>query len=162
MILIYERMKNLLPSLNRRRITWRMIVRAVNKLGAKLFCLPLRLDGYFVPSSISESGKPEIYINSRLSDDLQIATAVHEIKHGAFDFDLGVVLFSYRREWTAAARRGWDQYHKFEFEACAMGAMALLPETKLKHASRGLFDETDEFLEDLWKIRLYTRENYRI
>lgn len=162
MKIIYGKLRELLPSLNRRRITWRMIQRANRKLGALLFNIPLQLDGYFVPASLSESGKPEIYINSNLSEDLQIATTVHEVKHAALDQPLGKVLFSFRGEWTTAARREIEEYRRYEFEACAMGAIALLPEKKLRHASHGLFDPEDEFIEDVWRIRLILREQYGI
>lgn len=154
MKIVFEKLKEYLPSLNRRRITWRMIQRACRKLGAMLFNVPLRLDGYFVPAIMSESGQPEIYVNSNLSEDLQIATAVHEIKHAAIDAPLNRILFSFREEWTAAARREIDEYQKYEFEACAMGAISILPEKKLKRASRGLYDPEDEFIEDVWRIRL--------
>ncbi len=70
---VYKRMRELFPSLNKNRITWRMVASACKKVGALLFNIPLRLDGYFVPSELSESGKPEIYVNSRLPEDLQIA-----------------------------------------------------------------------------------------
>ena len=162
MKIIYGRLKEFLPSLNRRKITWRMIQRACRRLGAKLFNIPLRLDGYFVPANLSESGLPEIYVNSRLAENLQIATSVHEIKHAVFDTAKRSILFSYRAEWTVAARRELEEYRRYEFEACAMGAIALLPEKKLKHASRGFFDLEDEFIEDVWRIRLLLREIYGI
>ena len=139
-----------------------MIKRACNKINALLFCIPLKLDGYFIPSELSGSGKPEIYVSSRLSEDLQIATAVHEIKHAVFDYPLESILFSYRREWTIAARRQFEEYRRYEYEACAMGSLALLPEIKLKRASRGLFDEDDEFIADVWLIRLDLRVNHGI
>ena len=162
MLLIYKKLKELFPSLNKRKITWRMISRACKKIGARLFCIPLRLDGYFVPAKLSESGAPEIYVNSNLSEDMQIATAVHEVKHAAFDQPRGAILFSYRGEWTAAARREIDELRRFEYEACAMGAIALITEKKLKHASRGLFDVDDEFIEDVWRIRMHVREAFGI
>lgn len=139
-----------------------MIKRACNKIGALLFCIPLKLDGYYIPPELSESGKPEIYVNSKLSEDLQIATAVHEIKHAAFDYPLESILFSYRKEWTNAARRELETLRRYELEACAMGSLALIYEEKLKHASRGLFDEDDEFIADVWVIRLNLRVDYGI
>lgn len=162
MILIFQKLKDLLPSLNKRRITWRMIHRACRQLKALIFNIPLRLDGYFVPASLSVSGQPEIYINSCLSENLQIATAVHEIKHAVLDYPIEQILFSFRGEWTAAALRQLEERRRYEFEACAMGALALLPEKKLERASRGLFDTEDEFLDDIWRIRLHLRQMYGI
>jgi Zn-dependent peptidase ImmA (M78 family) len=158
---IFEGMQKILPSLNKKRITWRMIAIAKNKVGALLFCVPLKKDGYFVPSDASESGKPEIYINSNLSEDIQIATSVHELKHAIFDSDRSI-LFSNRKDWTQAARREKEEFDNFEFQACAMGALSLIPEIKLKHASRGLFDVEDEFIDDVWQIRLKLRYGYAI
>lgn len=155
-------MKKLIPFFNRRRVTWQRIEKACRKLKALLFCKPLNFDGYFVPPDISASGKPEIYVNCKLSEDRQIATAVHELKHSLLDSSRNKMLFSFRKDWTVAARREWEEEQKFEVEACAMGAIALLPEKKIRNASRGLFDEEDEFIEDIWKIRLYTREIYGI
>jgi hypothetical protein len=162
MVTTYQRLKELFPSLNRRRITWRMVQRAARKLDAPLFCRPLKLDGYFVPAGASLSGRPEIYVNVRLSEDLQIATAVHEIKHAAFDRAPGRILFSHRREWTRAARRELEQHDRAEFEACAMAVLALLPVPRLRRASLGLFEADDEFIVDLWRIRLDVREIYGI
>lgn len=139
-----------------------MVRSACKKIGALLFCVPLSLDGYFVPPGLSESGKTEIYVNSRLSEDLQIATAVHEIKHAAFDYPLEEILFSYRGEWTIAARYQMEKYRRYEYEACAMGALALITEPRLKHASRGLFDVDDEFIADVWLIRLDVRSTHGI
>lgn len=159
---ILKRLRKYLPSLNKKRITWRMVERACRKLNALLYCIPLRLDGYYVPSELSESGKDEIYVNSNLSEERQIATAVHEIKHCAFDYPIGQILFSYRKEWTEAARRQLDEHRRYELEACAMGAVSILPVAKLKKASRGLFDTEDEFLDDLWSIRLRLRHEFGI
>lgn len=159
---VFDRMKILFPSLNKKRITWLMVVRAVNKLEAKLFCLPLRLDGYFIPAGISVSGKSEIYVNSKLPENIQIATAVHEVKHAAFDTSIGEILFSFRKDWTIANRRKLERHQHHEFEACAVASIALLPEKKLEKASRNLFDEEDEFLSNIWKIRLFTREKFGV
>lgn len=139
-----------------------MIKRACNKIGARLFCIPLKLDGYYIPPELSESGKPEIYVSSRLSEDLQIATAVHEIKHAVFDYPLESILFSYRREWTIAARWELEKHRRYELEACAMGAVALITEKRLEHASRGLFEVDDEFIADVWAIRLALRSDFGI
>lgn len=162
MIRIYQELKKYLPSLNRRRITWQMVQRACKKIGALLFNIPLRLDGYFVPAELTLSGKPEIYVNARLSEDLQIATAVHELKHAVFDNATTKISFSIRGEWTTAARREFEEHRRYEYEACAMGAISLLPKNKLRFASRGLFEPEDEFLDDVWRIRLNCREVYGI
>jgi Zn-dependent peptidase ImmA (M78 family) len=155
-------MRKYLPSLNRRPITWRMIVRAARKLSAQVFCIPLKLDGYFVPAHLSLSGQPEIYVNSRLSEVRQIATAVHELAHTILHFALDRVLYSYRADWTVAARRTAERLVYYEQEACAFGAIALLPERKLRFASFGLFDPDDEFMHDIWRIRLQLRAMYGI
>ncbi len=162
MVLIFKRLQEFLPSLNKRKITWRMIIRACRKIGAKLFCIPLKLDGYFIPETLSESNKPEIYVNANLSEDLQIATAVHEMKHAIFDTNFNSILFSYRQEWSYATNKIISERRKHELEACAMGAMALITERKLEKATRGLFDIDDEFIEQIWKIRLSVREVYGI
>jgi Zn-dependent peptidase ImmA (M78 family) len=160
MLNVFLEIRKLLPSLNKKRITWRMIVRAVNKLKAKLFCIPMQLDGYFIPPEISRSGRPEIYVNARLAEDLQIATAVHELKHARFDTLAGSVLYSFREAWTTATRRHLEKWRQYEYEACAMGALALLPKQKLKHAGRGLFDPEDDFLDEIWRIRFDLRERF--
>ncbi len=155
-------MRELLPSLNKKRITWQIIKKTWNKIVALLFLVLLRLDGYFIPPGRSKSGKPEIYVSSRLSADLQIATAVHEIKDAVFDNPLESILFSYRSKWATAARRHLGKHRRHEYEPCTMGALTLITELRLRHASRGLFDEDDEFITDAWTIRLVPQMEHGI
>lgn len=143
-------MREIFPVLNKRIITESMVRKACARLDTSLFYRPLNLDGYFVPKSIA--GRQEIYINSRLSSEWQIVTAVHEIKHAALDIESDRVLTSHHH--------GLKNSKGAEFEAYAISSIALLPEPKLIGASRGLFDAEDEFLTDLWRIRLRVHDLY--
>lgn len=144
-------MRELFPVLNERVITEPMVRRACKKLATDIFYRPLNLDGYFVPQSISLSGKQEIYINSRLTTTRQMVTAVHEIKHAALDVESDRILTSHHRGLAQATQGA-------EFDAYAISSIALIPEPRLVRASRGLFDVEDEFLDDLWRIRLKVHE----
>lgn len=154
MIQTFHKMREIFPLLNKRAITEEMVQRAAKALDTHIFYLPLNLDGYFVPRSVAPSGKQEIYINARLSPERQIAAAVHEIKHAAVDISSNAVLRSHHHGLTVSLRRDRDSLQAAEYGAYAMSAIALIPEPKLIKASRGLFDPEDEFLEDLWRIRV--------
>lgn len=153
-------MREIFPLLNKRCITEEMVLGACKKLDTLIFFFPLNLDGYFVPISVSPSGKQEIYVNSQLSPVRRIATAVHEIKHAALDVSSNSVLRSHHHGLTVSLRRDQELLHAAEYEAYAMSALAVIPEPKLIKAERGLFDPEDEFLEDLWTIRAELQTSY--
>lgn len=153
MIQTFQRMRELFPVLNRRAVTDAMVRRACKRLDTLLFYQPLRLDGYFVPASVSASGQQEIYVNSRLTPAGQLVAAVHEVKHAALDVEADRVLASSHKGLATAK-------HGPEFDAYAISAIALIPESKLINASRGLFDVEDEFLTDLWRVRLKVHDLY--
>jgi Zn-dependent peptidase ImmA (M78 family) len=155
-------MSQILPNLNKKKITWRNIAKACKAVNAEIYNIPLNFDGYFVPLQNSLSHQNEIYINSNLCESHQIATAVHELKHAVIDTAIGEILFSYRHDWTTADRQQIEQFQHYEFEACAISAIAILPAKDLHHATRDLFEIEDEFADNLWRIRMFTREKYGI
>jgi hypothetical protein len=67
-----------------------------------------------------------------------------------------------RITWRMVVRRHLEKWRQYEYEACAMGALALLPRPKLKYASRGLFDPEDEFMDEIWRIRFDLRERFPV
>lgn len=62
MIQTFERMRELFPVLNKRVVTDAMVRRACGDLETDLYYQPLALDGYFVPKSVSPSGRLRVYV----------------------------------------------------------------------------------------------------
>lgn len=162
MISTFQRMRELFPELNRYSVTEKMVRRASRSLDTPIFYEPLNLDGYFIPASISLTGKQAIYLNSKATIERQIASAVHEMTHAAVHTSSGSILCSHRLGLTDALYRDRERLRSLEFDAYAISAIALIPLQKLMRASRGLFEAEDEFIEDLWQLRIQIFNLYKI
>lgn len=162
MRLIFERMKAIFPRLNQLPVTLNRIKTAARENHVELFFTEMKYDGAFFPASVSASGKPEIFINNTLSEKRQIGTGVHEFSHMGGHSRLNRVLYSCHRTWNFDEKQEIFLRRKHEFEAHAMGALALFPAPRLHKGAFDLWDEFDDYLLEVWRLRIYLRKTYGI
>jgi hypothetical protein len=163
MKLTFDKMKTIFPCLNRMPVSDRQVYRAFRKFRADVFYMPLRNNGYFIPSDKSLSGKLEIYINSKLNPLMQRFTAIHELVHVANHAALNSLLFSLKDEpEDFALKQERFLRARHEFEAQAIAALSLLPAVQLGNGTPNLFDDYDRMLpKHVWQLRFYLRETFR-
>ena len=164
MKLILDRMRLILPTINKYPQSLKRLIRGALENYAELYFVPMSFDGYFVPAHLSPTGNPQIYINSRLSEDAQRIALAHELTHLACHARTDRILFNcpQSHDFTdIASKLALNEVDQQEFEAQSIGVLALFPAPSLQRTAQlDLFDSTEpeKRVIEAWMLRLELRE----